>query len=382
MSLASVPHQVTLEEIERSTDELPLLGYTVFWSLAGIRVRHADLKDALDATGLSRFTPDLPTPYISIKRAIEAWIAQRASGGQGNEQAAAAAEESDGEGEEASAGKQQRVLVRAIRDPNWLVFALVSEAIKDLGLKHVTTLRVLYHRKNQTLFCTTDPSGEPASGEEFEEQFKSDLQLTQELRRYWDRYRDLHVAGDLTDMMVDVLHSLQAITLRPRMGTTYFVPEAHHDGLARMKTLLGQLSTNGVDTPFLCAIGVLNRLEARRQMARAVHESLMAEVDKLSVDLGRFTSARPGTVKKQTMEDRLRAYTDLRRKIETYADLMEMRKDGILEKLAQLRKQAQEVVLGDGVVLASDPADGDQMQLWSPSAPMPAGREVAASEVA
>lgn len=377
--------RVTLADIEQSTDELPLLGYTVFWSLAGIRVKHDDLQAALAATGLAGFTPDLPTPYISIKRAIEHWIAQRAAGALGGGEQARE-EEDSGEGEDGDGASgsrsRQRVLVRAIHDQDWLVFALVREAIQDLGLSHATAIRVLYHKKNKTLFCSTDPSGLPASGEAFESALRRDQQLTQELQLHWGRFRDLHVAGDLTDMMVNMLHDLQAVTLRPRMGTTYFVPQAHHDALARMRQLLGTLPTNGVDLPFLCALGVLDRLEAKRQLAKAVHESLMAEVDALSVDLERFTSAKAGTVKKKTMQERLAAYASLRRKIEVYADLMEMRKEGIMSKLANLRKQAKEVMLGDGAIEESEENEGSQMPLWSASTPMSANQGAAPSEVA
>lgn len=371
--------RVTLEDIEQSTDQLPLVGYTVFWSLAGIRVKHDDLKAALDATGLSRYCPDPPTPYMAIKRAIESWRVQRMVDVLGGREEEQARDESEGAKAQPSGGKKQRVLIRAVPDQDWVVFALVREAIVNLGLSHATTLRVLYNKKSQTLFCSTDPAGIPV-GDAFEEALKRDELLTRELITHWSNFRDLHVAGDLTDMMVGMLHSFQGVTLRPKLGSTYFVPEGHRDGLTRMSQMLRMLPTNGVDQPFLCALGVIDRGGATRQLARAVHESLMAEVDGLHNDLKRFTSAN-GTVKTKTMEERLQAYADLRKKVEIYVDLMGMRSDRILAKLGSLREQAKKVMIGD-VGAASNTAEAaeSQIPLWTgvpPAVPVLVASEVA-----
>jgi hypothetical protein len=46
-----------LNGVEASTSQLPLLGYTVFWRLAGIRVSHPDLEQALQAAGFDKYLP-------------------------------------------------------------------------------------------------------------------------------------------------------------------------------------------------------------------------------------------------------------------------------------------------------------------------------------
>jgi len=47
-----------LNGVEASTSQFPLLGYTVLWRLAGIRVSHPDLERALQTAGFEKYLPD------------------------------------------------------------------------------------------------------------------------------------------------------------------------------------------------------------------------------------------------------------------------------------------------------------------------------------
>src|SRR5215212_4042852 len=123
----------TLERIEEATEDLPLLGYTVFWALGGIRVRHADLKQALATASFADYLPDPPTARIALRRAIVDWIAARAARGQGPALAT-------GEAEDPAAGPTtQRALLRVInqKTSEWMAFALVAEDVdfQKLGLE-------------------------------------------------------------------------------------------------------------------------------------------------------------------------------------------------------------------------------------------------------
>ncbi len=59
-----------LNGVEASTAQLPLVGYTVFWRLTGIRVSHPDLEQALESTGFEKYLPDPPTPRVALRRAL------------------------------------------------------------------------------------------------------------------------------------------------------------------------------------------------------------------------------------------------------------------------------------------------------------------------
>jgi hypothetical protein len=63
-----------LNGVEASTSQFPLLGYTVFWRLSGIRVSHPDLERALQSTGFDKYLPDPPTPRVALRRALAEWI--------------------------------------------------------------------------------------------------------------------------------------------------------------------------------------------------------------------------------------------------------------------------------------------------------------------
>src|SRR5262249_35604876 len=63
-----------LNGVEASTSQFPLIGYTVFWRLAGIRVSHPDLERALQATSFDKYLPDPPTPRVALRRALAEWI--------------------------------------------------------------------------------------------------------------------------------------------------------------------------------------------------------------------------------------------------------------------------------------------------------------------
>jgi hypothetical protein len=59
-----------LNGVEASTSQFPLIGYTVFWRLAGIRVSHPDLEQALQSAGFDNYLPDPPTPHVALRRAL------------------------------------------------------------------------------------------------------------------------------------------------------------------------------------------------------------------------------------------------------------------------------------------------------------------------
>src|SRR5262247_2432868 len=67
-----------LTDVETSTEHIPVVGYTVLWRLHGLRVKHDQLKDALDLAGFLEFLPDPPTPRKSLRRALQAWVVARA----------------------------------------------------------------------------------------------------------------------------------------------------------------------------------------------------------------------------------------------------------------------------------------------------------------
>lgn len=326
----------TIEEVEQSTADLPLVGYTVFWRLGGIKVSHGALKEALDATGFGSYLPDPPTARIALRRAIVDWIGERAAAGAGPALLADEAEADDGP-------TMQRALLRVInqKGSEWLAFALVAEDVdfRKLGLRHGTSLRIILHKKTRTMLCTTTSNGVVEAGAE-------SAQITRELGPHWDHYKDLLLSGDLSRMMRNIVAGIGAISLR-KEGGLYFVPVAERDALERLRTLLAALPSTSSHGSYLCAMGVINRAQARRQLAAAVHQSFIDELGVLRTDLQRFTDAKNGTVKQETITERLATYKRIKAKVQTYADLLEMQQERIVSELDDLTALARAVVMQD-----------------------------------
>src|SRR5215211_7025700 len=116
-----------------------------------------------------------------------------------------------------------------------MVFALIAEDVdfEKLGLQYGTSLRLLLHKTTKTFVCTSDAVGVPEATVE-------SAQITREIGPYWTQYSTLHVSGDLSRMMRNIVASLGAISLR-REGGLYFVPVGERAALERLRGLLGKL---------------------------------------------------------------------------------------------------------------------------------------------
>lgn len=362
------------DEIERSTEGLPLLGYTVQWSLRGLQVEHNDLVRALADSGFPEYTPDPPTPRKALRRAIESWVLRRSQAGQepglsardveGDEEGE---EREEGEGTQTS-GQRRQVLVRTInrRDSEYLVFALVLEEadLRSLGLSYGTDLRVLLRKSDLSIAITTTPRGR-VSGD-------VTPPVAAGLPEYWARYRSLHTASDLSRVVCDIVRGLGAISLRAG-GGTYFVPPSAAGSLDRLRTLVSNLEdlsfkrTGGSrarkarqvqeSNSFLLSLGVPDAKVARRSLARAAHTSFMDELAVMQTDLQRFIVAPAGTVKPKTVSERLLQYKEIYARAEMYATLLDMQKDQITSAVHQLEAQAQTIVMAVTAVSAPDPSE-------------------------
>jgi hypothetical protein len=327
---------ITLEDIER-VGSLPLLGAVVTWRLMNIRVQEADLKAALEQAGYESHMPSLPSPRKALRRTLEAWIAERTR--QRTGKVVATTEESTGEEENES---NQRTLIRVINRPGaeHLVFGIVSEDVdfQSLGLTYGTSIRILLHKKTGQILCTTDARGVISAENE-------SITLARELQPIWSQYRTLFFSEDLSRMVRSIIAGMRAISLR-REGGVYFVPQSEQPQIEIMRGLLASLPTSGHEQPFLCALPVPDVEATKSQMARAVHYGFMDEIRAMGADLERFIDAKPGTVKSETIAERLQSYKDVKAKVGMYATLLSMQQSNIVKELDELTEKAKAIVLG------------------------------------
>ena len=338
---------MNLDEIIESTQGLPLAGYTVFWSLAGIAVERDVLKQMLDAAGFSRYTPDYVTYRTALRRALVEWISMRSRFGY------RPVIKPDDESQD---GALRRALIRVInqREAEFMVFALVAEDIdfSALGLSYGTKMRIRLHKKKGLLIMSTEAKGDIRAEDEAQS-------VRQQLNPYWERYKELLLSTDLSRMMRDIIGSMQAVSLRDK-GGLYFVPVSQHDALERLRALLTSLPTAGNEHPDFFAMPVLDQEQVKHQMARAVHSGMMAEVAAMSMNLERFTQAKDGTVKPETVAERLVAYRRLREKAEVYADLLGLQQDAVVSAVNDLERQARRIVLSDTLVESDKPVESEK----------------------
>ena len=349
---------ITLSTIENQSGP-EFLGYVVNWRLMNIRVQEADLKLALDRAGFSKHLPTLPTPRKALRRALEAWIAERTQQQSGTRQTITTAAASDDDDE----NQKESTLIRVINKAGaeHLVFGLVSENVdfNKLGLSYGTQLRILLHKKTGEILCTTDADGVISAQNE-------STQVTAAITPYFNEFRHLYFTDDLSKMVHAIVTSMNAVSLR-KEGGVYFVPHAERRQIELAKELIASLPTTGADKPYLLAIPVINNEVAKADVALAIHHGFLDELRSMASDLDRFAQAQPGTVRSETISNRLLQYKYVKEKVGMYATLLSMQKDDIVNGLESLARKAQEIVLGKPPA-ATDPNPPDQ-QLSSDDPP-------------
>jgi hypothetical protein len=331
-----------LNGLEATISQFPLVGFTVLWRLAGIRVSHSDLEQALRATGFEKYLPDLPTPHVALRRALAEWIRAK------QKTARTLQLQQDDEEQDEHGGGRRRTLIRVIdrAGSEHLVYALVAEDIdfSALGLSYGTALRILLHKKTGEMICTTDAEGVIDAQRESQ-------QVTDELMPYWRQYRDLFIARDLSQMVREIIDEMNAVSLR-QAGGVYFVPENERDALFRLRQLIAGIPHGSGSESFVCALGVPDADEAKRGLSKAVHAGLLDEINSLRGDLDRLSESGD-RLREKTIAQRLVIYKQLKAKAEMYQELLGLRQDEVRAGIARLEREALNLLSADDIQLTS-----------------------------
>ena len=216
--------------------------------------------------------------------------------------------------------KKKRTLIRVINKAGaeHLVFGIVSENVdfNKLGLSYGTQLRILLHKKTGEILCTTDADGVISAQNE-------SSQVTREIIPYYNEFRRLFFTDDLSKMVHAIVTSMNAVSLR-KEGGVYFVPHAERHQIELAKELIASLPTTASDKPYLLAIPVINNEVAKADVALAIHHGFLDELKSMASDLDRFAQAEPGTVRSETISNRLLQYKHVKEKVGMYATLLSM----------------------------------------------------------
>jgi len=325
------------------TTTLPTVGYTVFWRLTGIEVHQEDLGRLMSAAGLASALPKPPTARVALRRALVAWIAERAASGAGpapGNHAGAVSEDAP-----------QRALIRVVNQPErkWMMFALIAEDVDlgALGLTYGTNLRLFLHKETHEVRVTTEATG-------LQDAVAEAREVAAELNPYYQRALVTYESGDLSRLVRDLVMNMNAVSLRDG-GGLYFVPETHAEALHRLRNFIEALPTKGDREPSFITVPQVDDNAARRQLARAVHEGLLDELGALHTDLQRFVAQAENGVKvrERTIQERLSNYRALKGRAQTYADLLGMQQEQVEAQVAALEARAR-------AVLDLDTEDGEE----------------------
>lgn len=335
---------ITLSQIENQNGP-DILGYVVNWRLMNIRVQEPDLTTALDRAGFSKHLPSSPTPRRALRRALEAWISDRTQQRSANSRPTHSQIADDSEEDQ-----RESTLIRVINraGAEHLVFGIVSENVDftKLGLSYGTQLRILLHKKTGEILCTTDAAGVISAQNE-------SSQVTRELIPYYKEFRRLFFTEDLSKMVHAIVTGMNAVSLR-KEGGIYFVPHAERQQIDLAKQLIASLPTTAQHQPYLVALPVHNTDVAKADVALAIHHGFLDELRNMESDLDRFAQAEPGTVRPDTIANRLLQYKFVKEKVGMYATLLSMQQDTILKGLEALAQKAQAIVTGKSVPSEAD----------------------------
>ena len=313
---------------------LPVLGSIVTWRVRGCSVTQRDLERRLRQAGLDSYIPKPPAPRVALRRAIIAWVKSGHSPSVGGYDT----------GEDDGDAAPRKALIRYIStNKDWLTFGLILETVDraNLGLDYDTELRVFLNTHSDRIILSTDGIGQldPAH-------LPPAHPSAPALEAQWKQFKDLHIAGDLSHLILRAVNDLSSMPLRHE-GGVYFVPQANSARLTALRTFVEGLANASGQLAYLIASPVIDEKEARRGLAQALHAGFMDQIAGFEADF-RDLRAKSTNTRQTTVEERLVQYRRFREKVETYADLLAFQQEDIRRGIAKLRAQAL-AALDDGL---------------------------------
>ena len=187
--------------------------------------------------------------------------------------------------------------------------------------------------------------------------------IAQELLPHWRHYRQLHISGDLSRMVREIVcgagiqrptrrrderasaqgkPGLGGVTVRGG-GGLYFVLAAQGEALERLRALIESFPTDGRHEPYFVMQPVLDEQHAKGHLARAAHAGFVDEIAALRADLERMAASKSPT--EESVAARLAAYKETVAKLDTYAELLGMQRETITGGISELRQQALQLLM-------------------------------------
>ncbi len=330
----------------RAASTLPagvaLLGYTASWSVSGLLVDRARLKEALTLCGLAEYLPKRPPTLRRVmRRTIYEWANQRVG--------SAAFDEND---LRESNGRKQLVReIKARADERGLappiVYALVEELSlgQRLGLQYATAYRFRYdpalpgvgdEASNQGQLSVLVAGAADALGAAAERE-----RVLGEIQPIWEKHKNLYNGADLSALLIEIVRGASGISVESGSGVWY-LPVRAAALIDRLERLVGMLTSGDAAAHFRVHENI-DWPRTRAAIADAALDDLLAEVRGAAARMGDYEEANkknPGSVKPTTMAGFVDELLGIQAKAKVYVETVGLRDDRVERELVAVGARA------------------------------------------
>jgi hypothetical protein len=283
------------KQLDRKIDEeqLPVLGALVWWHFGGVKIKRDDLVKLVQAAGLD--PKNVPTP--------------------------------EARGALSDAIRALKIKAHALRHK-------VDDKRFAVSINHSTV--------EEKGGPTVDVRTEADQIVEFNHDTKSltfkNTYMEQEIRDGFQEYLQILQAEDLRTTVMRSLKASNAITVREK-GGVYFVPRPALDMVAKLRALCNAIPSAG-----FFRLRIADEPEERADMLKTVSSEIeqeLAEAEKDMLEIEEKIKAKKGSVRSDTLERRLKAWSEIKAKAMAYKDLLNFKAEDVTEKLNALSSRVE-----------------------------------------
>ncbi len=280
-------------EILSDVKGMPVLGYTIYWSLSQTKVEEPELEQLLGATIGTKYMPRKPIKKRVLRRALKELKHLEDAG-----------------------------LITKVRDDAAMVGYIITEEVindaEELGesLDFQKRTVVVYEKDNDRL--------------RFGKTLNTHAQALMDL---YKEFTDVFTSEDIRKIILEWVRDQSGITLR-ESGGIYFVP-CETSALDTLLTTVGGT---------LYTLPMLDCGTAKKQMYAIVKFEIESKFEILAEEIKHL--AAKGKTSELVFKRRLEEFKELRMKTEAYRDLLLVDADVIGDKITSLEAEVRESIVG------------------------------------
>jgi hypothetical protein len=284
---------MTGKDVTKKMKGLKIIGYFVWWSIAGVKVERDKFRKMVEKVGL-----DFEVPKVCMRSAF--LMAKR---------------------EVKSRAHGNRVLIRNIKKGDEHKIALVDEKLDEvhakLGYTHSATM--FFDQKTYEIRCDNAHRA-------------FDM-----VKEKYDEYKVFINSYDIRVILMKIIAPLNKISVRDK-GGMYFIPDKYSDVVDKLEKLLDMLDGKC----YLQVVPIIDTKQAKNTIYRSFIEELHQKIDKFKTELDKekFTSNKG-------WESQLKRFEEMKSKIKFYTSALKFGAEDINDKLKELTGEVKKRIVGD-----------------------------------